>query len=245
MRGVRDSGESAGSDEEGPHEVGGGRLPDLSVAFAAGYERVGAQTDSQILDMVGKRVDVGDPMAIYNLGTKYDFGRYGLEKDVTKAVELYERAAELGVKEAHYNLGVLYANGAGVEKDMAKAMRHYEAAVMCGHVPARFNLGNIEGKAGNHVIALQHMMISAKLGHEYSLNTVKRMFMAGLATKDEYAASLRGYQNAIKDMSSSDRDEAKALGFRKPNTCNLSWTCKSVPPGRWDLELVDCISPAG
>ena len=35
MRGVRGLGESAGADEEGPEEVGGGRLPDLSVAIAA------------------------------------------------------------------------------------------------------------------------------------------------------------------------------------------------------------------
>ena len=35
MRGVRGCGESAGADEEGPNEVGGGRLPDLPAAYAA------------------------------------------------------------------------------------------------------------------------------------------------------------------------------------------------------------------
>ena len=50
-----------------------------------------------------------------------------MEKDVTMAVELYERAAELGVKKAHFNLGIMYDNGIGVEKDTAKAIRHYEA----------------------------------------------------------------------------------------------------------------------
>ena len=80
-------------------------------------------------------------MAIYYLGTQYDYGQYGLEKDVTRAVELYERAAELGVKDAHFNLGCLYDKGTDVEKDTAKAFRHYEAAAMCGHVYARYNLG--------------------------------------------------------------------------------------------------------
>ena len=73
--------------------------------------------------MVRKRVDAGDPLAIYHLGTKYQFGRSGLERDVTMAVELYERAAELGVKEAHYNLACLYYEGKEVAKDMAKAFR--------------------------------------------------------------------------------------------------------------------------
>jgi len=173
------------------------------------------KTDSKILAMIRKREDAGDPVAIWHLGAKHAHGLYGLEKDVTRAIELYDRAAELGVKEAHCNLGVLYAKGAGVEKDMAKAFRHFEAAAMCGHVPARYNLGYIEGKAGNHVIALQHLLISAKLGFEDSLNAVKRMFMAGLANKADYATALRGYQKAMEEMPSPDRDEAEVMGLEK------------------------------
>ncbi|EJK72957.1 hypothetical protein THAOC_05459, partial [Thalassiosira oceanica] len=168
--------------------------------------------ESQALVMIRKRIDRGDPMAICNLGAKYCFGLYGLEKNVTRGLELYERAAELGVKEAHYNLGVMYAEGKDVEKDTAKAVRHYEAAAMCGDVSARYNLGCKEGKAGNTAIALQHWMISAKLGHDHSLNGIKKLFLAGLATKDDYASALRGHQSAIKELSSPDRDEAKALG---------------------------------
>ncbi|EJK56063.1 hypothetical protein THAOC_24118 [Thalassiosira oceanica] len=131
----------------------------------------------QALAMIQKRADKGDPVAMYNLGTKYHFGQYGLVKDVTRAVELYERAAELGE----------------VEKDMAKAIRHYEAAAMGG----------------------DHMMMSVKLGDDDSLGNVKRLFMAGLATKDDYASALRGHQSAIEEMSSPDRAEAKEFGSEK------------------------------
>ncbi|EJK57470.1 hypothetical protein THAOC_22480 [Thalassiosira oceanica] len=167
--------------------------------------------------MIRKRVAAGDPEAIYILGTKYEYGEYGLEKDVTRAVELYERAAELGVKDAHYYLGVLYDEGTEVEKDMAKAFRHYEAAAMCGDVSARYNLGIMEFEAGNYDLSLQHWMISAKLGHDHSLIGIKKLFMAGLATKADYAAALRGHQSAIEEMSSPDRTEAKALGLDKIN----------------------------
>ena len=167
---------------------------------------------SQTLAMARKRVDAGDSVAIYFLGFQHKSGRYGLEKDVTTAIELYERAAELGVKEAHFSLGVLYANGTDVEKDMAKAMRHYEAAAMRGHVSARFNLSSAENRARNYDLALQHWMIAAKLGHGNSLNKVKTSFMKGLATKANYAAALRGYQSAVEEMSSPDRDEAESLG---------------------------------
>ena len=131
---------------------------------------------------------------------------------MTKAVELYERAADLGVKEAHYNLGCVDMEGTDVEKDMAKAIRHYEAGAMCGEVSARYNLGCMEYDAGNDDLALQHCMIGAKLGHENSLNMVKHLFMTGYATKADYAAALRGYQNAVEEMSSPDRAEAKLLG---------------------------------
>ena len=73
--------------------------------------RASVPNKSQTLAMIQKRVDVGDPVAIYHLGNKYLFGLYGLERDVTKAVALHERAVELGVKEAHFNLGCLYAKG--------------------------------------------------------------------------------------------------------------------------------------
>ena len=98
-------------------------------------------------------------------------------------------------------------------KDLAKAIGHYEAAAMYGHVFARHNLGCIEGTAGNHDLVMQHWMISATLGHENSLNNVKTSFMNGLATKADYAEALRGHQNAVEEMSSPDRDEAKSLGL--------------------------------
>ena len=168
---------------------------------------------SQVVSMIQKRFDTGDPMAIWHLGNKYRTGDNGLEKDVTRAVELWERAAELGLKEAHNSLGCLYDEGTDVEmdveKDIAKAMLHWEAAAVKGDVLARHNLGALEWEAGNHDLALQHWMIAAKLGHQKSLDEVKDMFMDGLATKADYADALRGYQSAVEEMRSPDRDEAR------------------------------------
>ena len=163
---------------------------------------------SEILAMTQKRVDAGDPVAIYRLGCSYFYGLLGLEKDVAKAVELYERAAELGVKEAHYELGRLYDDGTDVQRDTARAIRHYEAAAMCGHVHTRHNLGCEEHNAGNDDIALLHCVIAAKMGHQGSLDSVKDLFTSGLATKAAYVEALRGYQSAVEEMRSPDRDEA-------------------------------------
>ncbi|EJK51930.1 hypothetical protein THAOC_28853 [Thalassiosira oceanica] len=53
--------------------------------------------------------------------------------------------------------------------------------------------------------------MSAKMGHEDSVQNVKRAFKSGFATKEQYAEALRGYQDAMDEMNSHDRDEAKAL----------------------------------
>jgi len=169
---------------------------------------------SQVLAMIQKRVDVGDPMAMMHLGNNYAEGEYGLEKDATRAVELYERAAELGLKEAHCTLGYMYGTGKDIEKDTAKAIRHYEAAAIKGDAKGRCSLGIIEHNARNYDLALQHFVIAAKLGHQESLNEVKEMFMDGLATKADYADALRGHQSAVEEMRSPDREEALALSKR-------------------------------
>ena len=166
---------------------------------------------SQTVSMIQKRVNAGDPMAIYHLGNKYSDGDDGLEKDVTRTVELWERAAELGLKEAHHNLGCLYDEGTDVEKDTAKAVLHWEAAAVKGDANARCNLGAIEYNSENYDLALQHFMIAAKLGDQDSLNNIKDMFMDGLATKADYAEALRGHHSAVEEMRSPDRDEARLL----------------------------------
>ena len=169
--------------------------------------------DSQAHAMIQRRVVAGDPLAIYYLGMAYQYGHYGLDKDVARAVEMYERAAELGVKEAHFKLGCLYDEGTDVEKDTVRSIRHYEEAAMCGQADARFNLCCVEYNAGNYDLALQHSLIATKLGHNRSLHNVKTLFKHGLATKADYAEALRGYQSAVEEPRSPDRDEAKSLGL--------------------------------
>ena len=69
---------------------------------------------------------------------------------------------------------------------------------MCGQVDARHNLGCMEYNAKNYDLALQHWMISAKMGHEGSLTNVKSSFQTGWMI----SANLGdwGSLNTIKDF---------------------------------------------
>ena len=166
--------------------------------------------EAGILAMIQKRVAKKDPEAINTLGQKYSYGSLGLKKDLRKAVKLWEEAAGLGSIEALYNLGDAYRLGEGVEKDMAKAAEFYMKAAMQGCVEARHNLGCIEGRMGNCDRAVRHFFISAKVGNKVSLEAMKRGFMEGLATKEQFTEALKGYQDAVEEMKSHDRDEAKS-----------------------------------
>ena len=83
---------------------------------------------------------------------------------------------------------------------------------MKGYAESRHSLGFPEYKEGNYLGAVQHLMISAKMGYEKSLNNIKGMFMEGQATKAQYAEALRGFGDAVEEMKSHHREEAKRLG---------------------------------
>ena len=73
-------------------------------------------------------------------GWLYENGQ-GVPKDLAKAAELYQKAADQGSADAQNNLGVLYANGQGVPKDLRKAAELYQKAADQGYANAQNNLG--------------------------------------------------------------------------------------------------------
>ena len=169
--------------------------------------------DTDELAMVMARVEKQDPLAIGHLGGIYYCGSPGLQKDMRRAVELWTEAADLGSVFALYNLGKSYEVGEGVEQDRQKGAKFYQKAAMQGQLESRYQLGMSEVKKGNLDRAKKHFLISANMGDNDSLENIKNLFMAGIATKEQYAEALKGYQVAIEEMKSHDREEAKRIGF--------------------------------
>ena len=108
-------------------------------------------------------------------------------------------------------MGYSYNNGRGVEIDKKKGNHYYELAAMNGEVYARHNLGCVEGQAGKHHRAFKHFALAARAGDKDSLDKVKKGFMTGFITKDEYANTLREYQQRHDEIKSDDRDKAYVL----------------------------------
>lgn len=103
------------------------------------------------LDGVAKKIESrafeGVPEAQHDMGAIYVAGRGNVRRNLKRAVFWFTEAANNGVANAKYNLGVLYHQGLGVSADMDKAMQLYKQASEMDHPEAQYNLGiaNIEG----------------------------------------------------------------------------------------------------
>ena len=49
------------------------------------------------------------------------------------------------------------------------------------------------------------------MGDKDSVETMQRLFTRGNATKEDFSKALKGYQDAIEEMESKDRDQGRAL----------------------------------
>ena len=162
------------------------------------------KTREEINEQMMKRVKVNDPVAICDVGT----GRYH-KGDYNSALEYWTKAADLGYVHAHFQLSILYQFGEGVEKDEKKEFHHLTEAAIAGHPAARCNLACLEGRNGRVDRAAKHYIIAAKLGCDASLQGVKNLHKAGLVSKEDLVAALRGHQAAIDATTSPQREEAK------------------------------------
>jgi hypothetical protein len=151
-----------------------------------------------------QRVKKNDPVAMTEMGKEHK-----KEGDFVKALEYYTKAAELGNVEAHFCLGGLYFEGDGVEKDINREVYHLEQAAIGGHPGARGILANYEMKNGRFERSAKHWVIAANLGCDISLNLIKKLFMEGILSKEDYATALRGHQAAVNALKSADREKAE------------------------------------
>ena len=88
---------------------------------------------------------------------------------------------------------------------------------MNGDVGARHDLGCMEGRAGNHHRTKKYFILAARAGYKLSLDNVKQGFMNGFVTKDEYANTLRAYQERHDDIKSDLRGKAEEFHRRHDN----------------------------
>ena len=85
----------------------------------------------------------GDPAAANRLGLVYQQGLGGAARDPAEAARWFAVAAENGVPEAQYNLGLMHCRGEGVPRRLHEALRWMRQAAASGHLPAQRAVGQL------------------------------------------------------------------------------------------------------
>ena len=136
--------------------------------------------------------------------------------DLEGAFQNMKKAAGQGDAEAHFLLSDLFDKGlvSGVENEEEMANFHLAEAAIAGHPEARYCLGLVEMKNKQFDRAVKHWTIAATLGHDESIERLKKCYMDGHVSKDEFAAALRAHQAAANAMKSQKREEASWLFLR-------------------------------
>ena len=168
--------------------------------------------DKERLHRVYRCVERNHAPSINQLAYYYNHGVSGLEKDIGKAIELFQKAGKLGHANSYNDLGTIYRDGRdGVEIDMKKARYYLELGTIGGSITARCNLASLDWQDGDSKRAFKHCLICAKAGDAHALENLKYGCKKGDVTKDEYAEALRAYQKQHDDTRSENRDRASHL----------------------------------
>ncbi len=153
--------------------------------------------------------------AQHDLAAIYTAGHGGVQQDYKRAGFWFERAAEGGIANASYNLGVLHHQGLGFESNIDEAMRWYGRAAAQGHPEAQYNLGiaYIEGIGVTYdpVKASQYFTNAARGGIMEAAYNLGLIYENGLLGNTKPEEALVWYKAAADQGSPEARQALEAL----------------------------------
>ncbi len=142
----------------------------------------------------------GSSDAQHDLAALYIVEDAGVQKDYARAAYWFDKAAQGGVANAAYNLGVLYHQGLGVDQNIEQAIRWYRLAADKGHAEAQYNLGiaYIEGVGVEYdpMKAALHFENAAQNGAVEAAYNLGLIYENGLLGAPQPGKALMWYKRA-------------------------------------------------
>ena len=170
---------------------------------------------------IEERAFDGMPEAQHDLAAIYTAGHGNVKQNYERALFWFEQAANAGVSNAAYNLGVLNHQGLGTAPDLKKAIDWYTRAADLGHPEAQYNLGiaYIEGVGVSYdpFRANAYFEKAAAQGIMEAAYNLGLIYENGLLGKPEPEEALVWYKTAADKGS----PEAKAALGQLAKTLNI------------------------
>lgn len=197
-------------------------IQDPKVAKAVAAEKTDAPVAQRItadpslpplVRAIEEKALEGNAEAQHDLAAIYTAGHGGVKQDFERAAMWFREAADNGVANARYNLGVLYHQGLGVKRDLGKALYWYREAATLSHPEAQYNLGiaYIEGIGTdyNAPMAASYFQRAANNGIMEAAYNLGLIYENGLLGEPDTNQALLWYKVAA-DQGSSDAQAAIA-----------------------------------
>ena len=130
---------------------------------------------AEAFNYCSRDADQGIPLAQFNVGLMYQNG-HGVNKDIGKAVELFEKAAKNNDAAAKYQLGYLHSKGI-LNGGPEQVIYWYQQAAEQHYVLAKTSLGIIYVNQGNLQEAEKLLLSAAKAGDPRAMNYLAIIYL--------------------------------------------------------------------
>ncbi len=157
----------------------------------------------------------GTASAQHDLAAIYTAGHVGVSQNFERAAFWFREAAENGIANARYNLGVLYHQGLGIDRDLGRALYWYREAAKLNHPEAQYNLGiaHIEGIGTDYdpLLAAAYFERAATQGIMEAAYNLGLIYENGLLGDPDQDEALFWYQMAADQGNSDARQALRTL----------------------------------
>ena len=142
-----------------------------------------------------------NPEELYALGKRYYYGT-GTEKDYTKAVKYFQKAADQGLANAQDYLALCYYYEQGIAQDYEKAAQWWQKAADQGHRNAQYNLGlcykNGKGVPTDPAKAAALFQKAADQGETLAQVRLAESYYYGKGVKQDFEKAAEWYEKAVQ-----------------------------------------------
>jgi TPR repeat protein/superfamily II DNA or RNA helicase len=157
---------------------------------------------SDIFQSYHKTAEDNDPESQFMVGKMYEYGR-GAPQDSQKAMEWYERSAELGCLDALNALGLIYVDGRKqIQADQKKAFRNFKKGAAQNHPYCQANLGLAYdagiGTKRNFKEAAKWYRKAADQGVAFAQNSLGFMYQQGEGVPQDYTEAAKWHEMAAE-----------------------------------------------
>ncbi|WP_110688064.1 tetratricopeptide repeat protein [Salinicola aestuarinus] len=177
----------------------------LVVSCFAITETRSDDVNSHEIESLENESQGGDGESSYTLAMAYFRGSKGLDKNIRRACDLFDRAYEQGYKPGGFYAGLMYFNGYGVDEDVEKGIRMMSEAGEAGYLKAQVELAKIyyfsrgHAEVKDYEKAAYWFSKAANSGDGLSMLNLSQLYLNGRGLEEDQEKAFYWINKAVDE----------------------------------------------